>query len=323
TNSPMEIGSPFSDSKHEGKHLTVSNTIISLSWLQLSREKGCWKAVSAEAEWSIDLPSVIKGRYIKIGLQAKEYLHLSRVEVFGWETNEQKHAVVPKLSASEAAGLQQGLLVHFPFDRASTQVFLSRSGRNIQAKAVGAKWTKDGHRRGGVEFDGRDDYLDITPLEFGSPFTVSTWVYFRSLNSWSRVMDFRKPGNQHQIVIGHVGRSPESFISVLKPNGRSAARHSFKSRDYWDQNRWIHMALTMDEKNRVVLYKNGRKHLETRSSVSVPRMKRDHAFVGKSNNSEDEFLHGIIDDFRIYNRALPPSEVERLYRLEGGSEDGR
>jgi hypothetical protein len=30
------------------------------------------------------------------------------------------------------------------------------------------------------------------------------------------------------------------------------------------------------------------------------------------------YLNGVMDDVRIYNRALSPAEVKRLYQLGGG-----
>ncbi|MFP6886290.1 MAG: LamG-like jellyroll fold domain-containing protein, partial [Opitutales bacterium] len=42
---------------------------------------------------------------------------------------------------------------------------------------------------------------------------------------------------------------------------------------------------------------------------------RTKQYVGKSNSSQDGYFDGLIDDVRIYNRALSAAEVQALYQL--------
>ena len=44
--------------------------------------------------------------------------------------------------------------------------------------------------------------------------------------------------------------------------------------------------------------------------------------VGRSNWSVDGYLDGLIDDFRIYNRALSATEVSNLHKLPNSDADG-
>jgi len=37
-------------------------------------------------------------------------------------------------------------------------------------------------------------------------------------------------------------------------------------------------------------------------------------YIGRSNYTWDPYLDGNIDEFRVYNRALSPAEVEELSR---------
>ncbi len=36
-------------------------------------------------------------------------------------------------------------------------------------------------------------------------------------------------------------------------------------------------------------------------------------FIGKSAFAPDPYFDGLVDDFRIYNRALSPTEITALY----------
>ena len=44
-------------------------------------------------------------------------------------------------------------------------------------------------------------------------------------------------------------------------------------------------------------------------------MVRNYHYLGKSLAPGDGFLNAVIDDFRIYDRALSAEEVQALYNL--------
>ncbi|MDB5324046.1 MAG: hypothetical protein JWN40_5677 [Phycisphaerales bacterium] len=46
-----------------------------------------WEAAGAEKEWTIELPTPVAVRYVKIGLREKNPLHLFAVKIFGWDGN--------------------------------------------------------------------------------------------------------------------------------------------------------------------------------------------------------------------------------------------
>jgi len=78
---------------------------------------------------------------------------------------------------------------------------------------------------------------------------------------------------------------------------------------------WIHLAGVYDG-TAWRLYRNGQEIGKTDSSVGAIRIDADWAIGGKSPgepNYPERFFHGLIDDVRIYDRALPPSEVLELY----------
>jgi len=43
----------------------------------------------------------------------------------------------------------------------------------------------------------------------------------------------------------------------------------------------------------------------------------DYAFIGRSQFGVDPHFDGMIDELRIYDRALSAAEVDALYKLTG------
>lgn len=79
-------------------------------------------------------------------------------------------------------------------------------------------------------------------------------------------------------------------------------------------NEWQHLTGTFDG-NRIKVYVNG-----------IIRQSRDWAFPMNSNTNPFYIggaiwgnMFGLIDDVRIYNRALTPEEVQALYGNPPGS----
>ena len=52
------------------------------------------------------------------------------------------------------------------------------------------------------------------------------------------------------------------------------------------------------------LYLNGSLVASNTNTSVLPTLTRTQQFVGRSNRSADGYLDGLIDDFRIYERAL-------------------
>lgn len=83
---------------------------------------------------------------------------------------------------------------------------------------------------------------------------------------------------------------------------------------------WVHLVATFDASTSTMsLYVNGQ--LKT-TGTHTTRIAGGGGFeLGrmKTNNTEGSNLNGTIDQVRIYNTALTPSQVTALYSIEGGS----
>jgi len=84
--------------------------------------------------------------------------------------------------------------------------------------------------------------------------------------------------------------------------------------------RWTHLAVTYDG-GAVRLYVNGVEASSQRASGTI-RSTADPLWIG-GNRPYGEYFNGVIDDVRIYDRALSPVEVRDVMYAPGGQGGGR
>ncbi|MDG1172749.1 MAG: DUF5011 domain-containing protein, partial [Opitutales bacterium] len=87
-------------------------------------------------------------------------------------------------------------------------------------------------------------------------------------------------------------------------------------------NSWLHRVGVVEANGNMRLYLNGNLEDSNSNTSALPTLTRTQQYVGKSNWSADGYLDGLIDDFRIYNRALSATEVSNLHQLPASDADG-
>ena len=99
----------------------------------------------------------------------------------------------------------------------------------------------------------------------------------------------------------HRHATARAATSSSAPTSTSAAPAALAS------NTWTHLAATYDGAN-LRLYVNGTQ-VATRAVTGSMRASTGALRIG-GNSTWGEWFGGLIDDVRIYNRALTPSEVQ-------------
>jgi hypothetical protein len=79
-------------------------------------------------------------------------------------------------------------------------------------------------------------------------------------------------------------------------------------------NVWQHVVAVCDTVS-VRIYVNG--ILKSTSASNCPTSSATDLHIGDSPNRAQRQFNGLIDDVRIYNRALSPDEIKRLYAMGG------
>src|SRR5882672_7516671 len=212
--------------------------------------------------------------------------------------------VLSSAGVSGAAAATPGLVAAYSFDSATAVSDASGNGNTGTAKNTG--WVSSGKYGGALSFDGTSSWVtvpDSASLHFSNGFTVEAWVNpSGSLGSaWQAVAVKERTGG---IVFGLYANSNRSLPAAIATVG-ATEQTAYGSRQLRSA-RWTHLAETFDG-SAVRIYVNGTLRSTTLAAGSLPASTSPLRFGGDSVASE--FFRGLIDDARVYSRALSASEI--------------
>jgi prepilin-type N-terminal cleavage/methylation domain-containing protein len=155
-----------------------------------------------------------------------------------------------------------------------------------------------------LEFDGSDDYVSISNNFFGglSSLTVEGWA------NGQQASNFFNTG----VNILHFNGAGFYLTADDGTNsGYLAWEHGL------NYNRWYHIAATWDG-SVMKLYTNGICQNITKNFTGGTTRTLESAVnlhIGNYFNAGQPYFKGLIDDVRIYNQAIPTSEIQQNYYL--------
>jgi len=172
---------------------------------------------------------------------------------------------------------------------------------------LGATWTTGVHGSA-LLFDGSDDTIEIhndTTFHLNDTFTFEIWVSPSTHKTAKLIQngDWDGHGLGQDIWRGWKG-------SIYINGDRSYSVE-------WDEGRpdldtWYHLVLTYDGSS-LILYVNGNE-TDNNSVTGTPKNNGRGIWIGSDNNNQ-KFFNGNIDEVTIYERALSPSEVRLRYEF--------
>ncbi len=204
---------------------------------------------------------------------------------------------------------EDDLIAYYSFDGTASD----GSGNNHHGSLInGATFTTDrnGNPNSCLLLDGINDYVDIGDWIWGGPSTFSVWVFNTSSPSGQRIIGFSNSSNNDCMVLY---RQTNNRIVMFHNNTSTGAGYSLG----WDYpnsfpvNIWLHFAVTFESNNVSKLYVNG-SLLDQHFNYPPDSVMRVNQLFGKSVFG-DAYYKGMIDEFRMYNRALSPTEIISLY----------
>ena len=229
-----------------------------------------------------------------------------------------------KVTVGPKDPLNEGLIAYYPFNGNANDE--SGNGNDGTVNGVTLTTDRNGNKDSAYDFDGTG-YIDCPDgAYFDGDFTVSGWVKLREYSNWGRLIDFANNGltaNPFQIN-PHVTLTLSAETSG-QPRGDVTGNPFVRSGASLPLNQWAQVTWKY-EKNTTSLYINGEKVTEETWNIPPAAVVTTDNWIGRSNwentPTNDERTNGVLDDIRIYNRALSESEVTRLYDLEKPKEVG-
>lgn len=211
------------------------------------------------------------------------------------------------------ADITTGLIGWWKFDDGSGTSVLDSSGKGSVGDLTGhaPTWTS-GLRQGALSFNGTSQYVDLgnpVILEPTTSLSVSAWVYRTgALVSFSGIVSCQKnASNEGGYILAGIATNSVRFYIDKAGNGN----WSFAQTDSaLPLNQWTHLLGVWDGAT-VLLYVNGVLQATTGVAGSIGYAAvSQNAYIGRY--ATDNFP-GLIDDVRVYNRALTAQDVYMLY----------
>ena len=188
------------------------------------------------------------------------------------------------------------LIAHWALDEAEGTTAADSVGNNNLAVVGNAAWQPAGGKIGGaLAFDGKDDSASsgsvvLDPAQ--GPFSVIAWV---------------KGGAPNKVIVSQAAGADWLYLNQygmlttdLKASGREG--RSLTSDAYVLDDQWHRVALVWDGTNRALQMDGVEVGEDTQAGLAA---RSGNLLIGAGNDSST-FWTGLIDDVRIYNRAVQP-----------------
>jgi len=213
-----------------------------------------------------------------------------------------------------AAAAEPGLVAYWTFDEAQGNVALDLSGKGNTGTVQGAKRVP-GLVGGALDFDGATSRVRVrsaASLNPGAAFSVEAWVNLRS-NSGPRVIVSKWDDvNQRWSYIFKKHNSADGLRIELSKQVHNDLV-DLGGASPLPLGRWTHVAATYDAATGAArLYVNGALDASAQLGAPSAPIKASAAdlLIGAVNpGRESEFFDGLLDEVKLWNRALSPREV--------------
>jgi hypothetical protein len=196
-----------------------------------------------------------------------------------------------------------GLVAAYSFNEQSGTTVLDSSGNQNNGSISGATRVA-GKYGNGLSFNGTSALVTITnsaSFNLTTGMTVEAWVNSASNTGWRCVITKETTGDNIWAIYGSGGSATPGFWGVVNGSTYSATGTVLTL------NTWTHLAATFDGTT-IQFYKNGALAGSRAAPGALP-ITPNSLFIG-GNSVFGEYFSGVIDEVRIYNRALAAAEIQ-------------
>jgi hypothetical protein len=207
-----------------------------------------------------------------------------------------------------------GLVGWWKFDETSGTVASDSSGNGNNGTLNGGITRVAGRLGGALDLDGVNGYVDCgnaAIFDLTDQVTLAVWVNTRDMGNGQHNPYITK-GDHSYAIKGHQWGSIEFYIysggwrTCTMPAGASF------------NGEWHHLAGTFDG-TQLLLYLDGEQQSRTPFTGAIDT-RTFNVNIGRNDENQDRLYEGLIDDARIYNRALSAAEIKKLANPEKASE---
>ena len=216
-----------------------------------------------------------------------------------------------------------GLLAWWTLDEGTGPVATDATGNGHHLDIQGAAWAPAGRMGGALSFDGNAMAVDPSGGSYINgltALTVAMWIQSDVLDTDNGIFTTGTIGNSNCLSLRHDGfgwdsKIPRTFRAFLSATGGNSA---MEGQAFTQTTEWQHVALTWSTGGALRLYLDGQ-FQEARFDSGAVSGSLDAAtqmVIGMGERGADCGWRGLIDDVRVYDRALAGFEVEALATVQ-------
>ena len=197
-----------------------------------------------------------------------------------------------------------GLVSAYGFNEGTGTVVTDVSGNSNNGTISNATWSASGRYGAALSFNGstsRVDIPDSASLDLTTGMTMEAWVRPTTLSSWRTVLMKEQTGG---LVYGLYANSDTNRPSAHVYLG---AETDTRGTAQLAANTWTHLAATYDG-SVLRIFVNGVQASSRTLGGSI--LTSTSALRIGGNSIWGEYFAGLIDEVRIYNRALTAAEIQ-------------
>jgi PKD repeat protein len=196
-----------------------------------------------------------------------------------------------------------GLVAAFSFDEGSGTTTGSSVG-GLTGSISGATWVSGEQTGNALSFDGVNDRVtvpDANALDLTTGMTLEAWVRPAAVGNWATViLKERTGGLAYSLYGSDATGKPATYINTGGSDVSATGPTNLAT------GTWTHLAVTYDGSN-LKLYTNAGLVRTTAHAGSMLTSTGTLSIGG--NSIWGEYFSGLIDDVRVYNRALSAAEI--------------
>ena len=217
----------------------------------------------------------------------------------------------------------RGLVLHYTFDNPATGgKIIDTSGSGNDGWVVGAAWKHD-RRRGGVyQFHPPNQYIDVPNDASLNPsnLTLAAWIKTSGRgDTWRRIFD-KSWTNGYALSIGGGYTRGNHYLgcAVIEIARTGLANSDLPVTD----GQWHHVAVTYNGSEEAMYVDGVHQHRVAHWLGAVPTnsynltIGMNRVDPNPKYNEVGSSFDGLMDEAMIFNRALSPAEIERLFESQ-------
>jgi len=318
THSKNGVRVNFVDAAHQDFHLAVSDV-----W---ARNKGVNLSADANLAFATDIDGQCRqgGSQSSTGVSGCGGLTST---ASAWDIGADEVVSETETNKPQTNLLNSGLVGYWSFDGSATNWTSATAGTTNDLSGHYATGTMTNMSRAkspvpgisgqALSFDGVNSYVQGTNATFSGDFSGSycAWVKLNSVSSSQGIIS-QGNANTYQGFGMFVGARGTGVISAEFYGNRPVQTNNILS-----ANSWNYICITKSpgyiNSTTLSIYLNGLPQTTSNSYGIAPNFVGSYpVYIGVdvvSNGSPLSLANGLLDEVRVYNRALSPSEITQLY----------